>query len=269
MSMKTYPSLNDEWNNLNLTVLENGLFLGDRSWNHPDMVSPFNRLYFIIDGQAYLENEQGRWDFVPGSMYLIPPGSRYSFSCSSVIKKFYIHFNLELLPGVDLFSRLDSFRCLPYPPALLDTILNEAGQESLSGLLHIKSLLWDIIYRFFLETVDETGYLNYFKGFYRQQQVLSYLSAHLSAGLRIQDLAAALDIPAHLLSRSFHQDTGMGLKEYMEHMLLQKARHLLLHTNLPIYEVAEILGFTDPFYFSRFFKKLEKLSPRDYRRQGF
>lgn len=269
MNIKTFSSLNDAWNNLDLTILEHGLFTGDRTWRHPDMVSPFNRLYFIIDGEASFASKQGCWAFQPGYMYLIPAGFCFSYACTSVIRKFYLHFNLELLPGVDLFSPLPTFRSLPCPMDFLNVLLEEAKKESLSGLLSLKALIWDIIRRFFQETVDETDYLHYFQGFYHQQQVLGYLSKHLSANLRISELADALHTAPHLLSRSFRKDTGFGLKEYMEYLLLQKARHMLLHTDLPICKVSELLGFSDPFYFSRFFKKQEGISPREYRREGF
>lgn len=65
------------------------------------------------------------------------------------------------------------------------------------------------------------------RGFYRQRAVLDYLEGHLSAGLRIQELADAMDMPVHQLSRSFQQDTKMGLKEYMSRQLAQRARQML------------------------------------------
>ena len=99
--------------------------------------------------------------------------------------------------------------------------------------------------------------------------VLDYLADNLHAGLRIQDLADALEMPIHQLSRTFQQDTKIGLKDYMASQLAQRARYLLLHTDMPIYEIAESLGFSDPYYFSRFFKKYEELSPREYRKQQF
>lgn len=269
MKMKIYPILNNEWNTLDLKILENGLFWGDTSWNHPNMESPFNRIYFVIDGEAYMENFQGRQNFLPGHMYLIPAGSRYSYACTSVIHKFYLHFNLDLLPGVDLFGRLGTFRQLPYEPELLKDLLDAAQEETISGVLRLKTIVWDVVNRFFQETVKGDEYLESFKGYYRQQEVFQYLSAHLSAGLKIPELAAALNLPAHQLSRSFRQDTGMGLKEYMEQLLQKRARQLLLRTTLPIGEISELLGFSDPFYFSRFFKKFEQLSPREYRKQGF
>ena len=55
----------------------------------------------------------------------------------------------------------------------------------------------------------------------------------------------------------------------MSRQLAQRARQMLGHTDMPVWEVAETLGFTDPYYFSRFFKKYEKLSPREYRKLRF
>ena len=264
-----YPFLTSEWNSLHLEILENALFTGDRSWYYPHIVSPFNRIYFIIDGEAHLENEYGSWELLPGHMYLIPAGSRYTYVCTDIIHKFYVHFSMELFPGTDLFSRFDTFQVLPYSPELLGSILKELEKESIGGLLHLKAIFWQIIYDFFRKGTDGSDYLELFRGFYRQKPVLDYLSSHLCANLRIQDLSTALNTPVHQLSRSFRQDTGQGLKEYMEQMLLQKARHLLLHTTMPVYQISESLGFSDPFYFSRFFKKAEGISPKDYRKQQF
>lgn len=259
-------SLNAEWNNLHLEIYEHALYSGDRSWYYPYTISPFNRIYFMIGGNARLENQQGSFPLVPGHMYLIPCNTCYTYMCTDEIHKFYIHFNLELFPGTDLFSRFDTIKELPYSHTLLETILKEMKKESFLGLLHLKAIFWQIIYDFFLQGTRDSNYMDFFKGFYRQKSTLDYLSAHLNATLRISDLAHALNTPAHQLSRSFRSDTGYSLKKYMEEMLLQKARHLLLHTAMPICQISEHLGFTDPFYFSRFFKKHVQLSPREYRK---
>lgn len=262
-----YPILNTDWNSIHLEILENALFTGDSTWFYPNVISPFNRMYFVIDGEVQLENAHRKWTLHPGHIYLIPATSCYTYSCSRYIHKFYIHFNLELLPGVDLFSPLHHFLDLSCPTDLFDTIFSELKSESLSGLFHLKSILWEIIHTFYVNEIKDTDYLQHFKGFYRQKVLLTYLSAHLHAGLRIQDIAKDLNLPEHQLSRSFRKDTGQGLKEYMEKLLLQKAHHLLLHTHMPVYAISEELGFSDPFYFSRFFKKAENLSPREYRKQ--
>lgn len=267
-TFQTYPFLNTEWDSVKLEIWENALFTGDSSWYYPHMTSPFNRLYFIIEGEIYLENENGRNHLRPGYMYLVPAGSCYTYGCTDNVHKFYVHFNTELLPGIDLFGQADRILELPFQPPLLNKMLTALKKESLSGLLYLKTLFWQIIYDFFeASAADSHQYLRKFRGFYRQEKVLSYISKNLHAGLRIQEMAKSLRTPPHILSRSFRQDTGLGLKEYIEQMLMQKARLLLLYTNIPVNQIAEELGFSDAFYFSRFFKKREQLCPREYRLQ--
>lgn len=264
-----YPLLNTQINTINIEVLENALFTGDQTWHHPNIVSPFNRLFFIIDGNGRLENEADSWPLQPGYMYLIPAGSCYTYTCTDFIHKFYIHFNITLFPGTDLFCHLREFQEMPCPPALMETLQTQAAKESLEGVLCIKAILWKIIFDFFQQGSNIYPDITHFEGFYRQISVLNYIENHLSASLRISDLALTLNVPIHQLSRHFKRDTGYGLKEYIEQMLLQKARHLLLHTSLSIGEIADALGFADAFYFSRFFKKAEHISPREYRKQRF
>jgi len=261
-----YSFFTTEWNSLKLDILDSSLLSADSSWFFPNVISSYNRLYFMLEGDAYLTNEQGRWPLRPGYMYLIPANSCYTYYCDSHIHKFYLHFNLELFPGTDLFSYFDTFHELPLSSELLHTILSEVEKDSFSGLFRLKSILWDIIFRFYLQGTKGTDYIEHFEGYFRQKHVLNYLSEHLDANLLIPKIAEDLNIPVHSLSRTFRKDTGHSLKEYINKMLYQKACNLLLHTDTPIYEIAEALGFSDPYYFSRFFKNKSGISPRSFRK---
>jgi len=259
----------DKWNSLTLEILHDAFLIGDRSWNHTNIKATFNRIYLIIDGEGYIKNENEFVRLQPGYMYLTPVGSCYDYVCTDMIHKFYLHFNLEILPGIDLFRNLHRVLQLPYSQELLTVISEAEKKDSLPKYIHLRALFWPIIYEFFQHGTNETDYMEWYDGFRHQKRVLEYLSKNISASLRIQDISAALCIPSHQLSRSFSRDTGCGLKEYMEQMILRKAHHFLIHTEMTISEISEMLQFTDPFYFSRFFKKYEGVSPREYRRQKF
>ena len=123
----------------------------------------------------------------------------------------------------------------------------------------------ELIAGFLAQAVGEKGYGNDYAGFYRQHAVLNYITARLSAGLRVSQVAQALGIPRHILSRSFRQDTGIGLKDYMEQLLLQEIKKRMLTTKQPLCQIAEELDFCDAYYLSRFFRKYEQISPREYR----
>jgi AraC-like DNA-binding protein len=59
--------------------------------------------------------------------------------------------------------------------------------------------------------------------------------------------------------------TGMSAKESIQNRILLEIKHLLHSTTLPIKEIASQLGFSDPNYFTTFFKRFENRSPGTYR----
>ncbi|MFI3236841.1 MAG: AraC family transcriptional regulator [Lachnospiraceae bacterium] len=260
-----FPSLVQEFNRLNFNILENGLYIGDTNWSFRDIVSSYNRMYFFMEGSAYIENESGRHYLQPGYIYMIPAGTTYNYVCTSKMQKFYLHFELHLLPGVDLFEGITHYLSIPFQASVLDEMLELSSSDSLSDILYLKATLLQFVAKFMSTAYEKEDFSTYFLGYYKQKDVLDYIKSNLSSSLKIQSIAEALDRPYHTLSRNFKQDTGMGIKSYIEKRLLQRAKSLLLSTNLSIAEIANELSFCDAYYFSKFFKKAEAVSPSEYR----
>jgi len=66
------------------------------------------------------------------------------------------------------------------------------------------------------------------------------------------------------LSALFKKSCSIGFTEYITQKKISRAKALLLEQDYKIYEVADRLGFESAFYFSKVFKKVEGVSPRDY-----
>ena len=66
--------------------------------------------------------------------------------------------------------------------------------------------------------------------------------------------------------RQFKAYTGYTPLEYRASKIVENAKSLLSGTDMPITDISEALGFDDPLYFSRVFKKSVGVSPRDYRK---
>ena len=79
------------------------------------------------------------------------------------------------------------------------------------------------------------------------------------------DIAQELFISRSQLHRKIKALTGMSLTAYGNHVRIEKAKHLLNTTNMNVSEIAYEVGFEDPSYFSKTFKKLESVSPKSYR----
>ncbi|MFR0942762.1 MAG: response regulator [Butyricicoccus sp.] len=95
--------------------------------------------------------------------------------------------------------------------------------------------------------------------------VQAYISAHYGEQLSLDQLAQQFYLSSSYLSRLFKRETGTTLTTYLQNVRIEAAKNLLRTTALKSYEVAERVGINDPVYFSRIFKKITGLKPKDYR----
>lgn len=91
---------------------------------------------------------------------------------------------------------------------------------------------------------------------------------HLDVKFQINDFAEIMNLTPKHLSTIIKSVTGQSPKAFFNNLLIIKAKNLLRHTDLSISEVAYMLGFEDPSYFSKFFKKATRRQPRAFRQQG-
>lgn len=96
--------------------------------------------------------------------------------------------------------------------------------------------------------------------------VMAYLKEHLTdPELRVEDLSRLADISDAYLRRIFKKQYGISPSGYVTRERIRLAKDFLLRIdNIRITEVAEKVGYHDPLYFSRLFKKQTGLSPTEY-----
>lgn len=101
-----------------------------------------------------------------------------------------------------------------------------------------------------------------------KRQVISniqeYIQSNLKKKLTLNSVAAAFNFSPNYLSQLFAKYTGESFVEYITGVRIAAAKELLNQGEIRIYEVAEQLGFESAFYFSKVFKKVEGISPREY-----
>ncbi|MGV9993893.1 AraC family transcriptional regulator [Streptomyces sp. NPDC003374] len=84
--------------------------------------------------------------------------------------------------------------------------------------------------------------------------------------LSLRDVAAAVSVsPGHLTS-TVRRRTGRTVQEWITERRMVQARRLLTATDLPIGEIGRRVGFPDPGYFARTFRKVHGVSPARWRR---
>jgi two-component system response regulator YesN len=98
-------------------------------------------------------------------------------------------------------------------------------------------------------------------------RVEKYIGENLGKRLSLPDVAAEFNLSPNYLSRLFTRYAGESFVEYITAAKIAAARTMLLKGEAPVYEIAEKLGYESAFYFSKVFKKIEGISPREFLRR--
>lgn len=97
------------------------------------------------------------------------------------------------------------------------------------------------------------------------KETIIYMQNNLNEKITVADMANKTGISISHFSSLFKKSTGMPPLDYFIHLKLQKACVLLYSSETKIKDIGMIIGYEDPFHFSRIFKKNMRVSPYQYR----
>lgn len=92
-----------------------------------------------------------------------------------------------------------------------------------------------------------------------------YILTHYSDPLTLENVAQTAHISPYYFSKLFKQNTGSNFVEYLTGIRIEKAKELLTSQELSIKDICFAVGYKDPGYFCRIFKKITGRTPKEYR----
>ncbi len=95
-----------------------------------------------------------------------------------------------------------------------------------------------------------------------------YIEARSAEKFSLQEMAGALFVNGSYLLRVFKQHTGMTPLGYHHQVRCEKAKALLIQTDMSISEIGEAVGFVSSAHFSHIFRKYAGCTPSEYRASG-
>ncbi|RIX53130.1 response regulator [Paenibacillus nanensis] len=100
-------------------------------------------------------------------------------------------------------------------------------------------------------------------------QVRAILESEYRSCLDMEALAGHVGMSANYLSRLFKHATGETITDYLIAVRIHKAKQFLVdHPHMKNYEIAQLVGYSDPVYFNKLFKKTVGVTPKEFRSQG-
>jgi AraC family transcriptional regulator len=247
-------------------------FIGnaDRSWADEGFhVHPSLEITILLEGSGAVEWLQGRSDLETGHIIIVPPDLPHRFegmgrnrfgliqleNCPPAVVELLNRFRINGEPRIFRLSRLDKERFEALFREWLRLFSTPLKETACAYRAWIEVLL------LFLLEHSQTG-----------QQPISiakaadFIRENLDKGLQISDLAQLAGMAESGFRRLFEQVYHMSPKRYQQQCRMAEAKWLLNSSDKELNEIARQIGFERLHSFSQWFRKLEGMSPSQWRK---
>jgi len=235
-----------------------------------------HELIFVCEGKGTIVIGENRYPMKKGMLFYIPPGVQQTIEPRDQNPEHYmtVHFSgSRMVLGPDgKWIYLENIQNLHQPSAqkitdytpleelfekLVDT-WNDKGPsyEFISGTLLRQLFIW-------VSQNNKRQSINYAVSL-KIDQIIEYMRQNISSKVTLEELSGIAKLSIFYLSRTFKEATGYPIITYFNKMKIEKAKELLIEGNKKVKEVAYELGYSNEFYFSRMFKRVEGLSPKEF-----
>lgn len=97
------------------------------------------------------------------------------------------------------------------------------------------------------------------------EKAISYIQNHYQHDISIDEVCEFIGLSVSHFCALFKQVTGSTFLEYVTRCRIEKAKYLLIHTEVKVYQLAPLVGYQDSKYFTQVFKKMTGMTPSEYR----
>jgi AraC-like DNA-binding protein len=249
---------------LDCFILESGIMGADEDLSIQHPKPTFNRIFLILQGTMTLIISGQTIKLNSKNLYLLPVYHPFHVTYHAGCKFLYFHFNIQDITGLDIFREIDDIKQQKDSNYLYHEISSQYFEETLLAKVRWQSALFQSICSFL--TPQILSQWKMYSESRKYRDLLNYIQKNCHPHLTVTQLSNRMNISRSALSKGFCRQMGFPIKQYIQHLLMQKACRLLIDSNDSILEIAYKLGYNDPYYFYRVFKKHMLETPLQYRK---
>ena len=248
----------------------------DSDWHSTLHTHPFTELFYVVDGKGEFNIQGQRFPVKANDFVIINPQVEHTELSSPDEPLEYIVLGIKGLSFSNLtpvsegghpfsfFNLRDEQKdILRY----LNAMVQEATSQQMSYELVCHNLLEILLIKILRHQHFDLEVGKQSKATKDISFIKHYLETYYHESIQLEDLASMTHLSRFYISHSFKKEIGMSPMEYLIDIRIKESKILLRTTNYSISQVADIVGFTTPTYFSKQFRKSTGISPTDYREQ--
>lgn len=251
-------------NEISLYISQSGYAKMSKPWTWETINPPFSRLYYMADGEATIIVDGKTTVLQKGYVYLLPTGVSLKNISKQRMEQLFFHVNMFDFAGFDILSTCKF--CEGIPVDYIDELIDLYKSNDIIDMLHLKQMITYDCIKFIRKSECMISNKHYSENVRR---AIDYIKQNLSASLSVKEICTQLLIPKSSLNQCFKKELGKSVGEYIDNMVLEKSKTMLITDSASICEISDALGFCDQFYFSRKFKEKYGETPSTYRKNNF
>lgn len=261
--------------------------------NQQQVIKPhihsFYQLIWFKKGKGKHFVDFNSYDVFGNSMFFIAPNQVHYFDKNTGYEGVLIHFNEDFLihneSERDFFLKSNIFNTPYQSPScpiltdindILDTYILQMIEELESGENFGKELILQNCLKSFLIQIQRSRnkiqHSTYFLSSLMDEKriqlakFIKLIDEYYKKGYSIPEYAQLLHISSRSLSNLTQKQLNKTPFQMIQERIVLEAQRLLLYSELNINQIGYHLGFDDPSYFVKYFKKYTKISPTEFRR---
>lgn len=129
-----------------------------------------------------------------------------------------------------------------------------------------KNTLYQICKDFIQETITKIAYGRQNKVNAIIEKANQYIEANYHKELSLEEVAREVNLSPYYFSRFYKEESGINFSDKIVHVRIEKAKELLRREDLTIKDVCYMVGYMEPNYFSKTFKKITGITASEYKR---
>lgn len=261
-------------------------------------------LYFVTAGELPLKLNGEDIVLSKGDICLFDKGDVQQPTVPTDCEYFYVHFECAIrakeLSPEDIFDAINSknkafssaelldYTRYDHMIAILPQRIKLQSDETLEYLTNefkkVKLHVWNMsieqrielcqsiallfvkIERLYVDSYLSAKSDGHFQGIAKIKQIADFVDRNYNKSFSSTDIEREFSLSYDHVNRLFKQRMGMGIIAYRNRLRIEKAKILLLTTEMSMEAISDEIGFYDKYYFSKFFKKTVGVSPTHFKR---
>lgn len=230
--------------------------------------------FAVLDGSGMLDYDGQEYALRAGDCVFLNCRKPYAHRCSASLWTLqWVHFYGYNMNGIyDKYAERGGSPCFtPQDFAafrrLMDELYAIAGSASYLRDMQIYGRLTDLLLLLMGESWNPERAVHRSPKQQNLQEVKEYLDHHYAERITLDALAERFYINKYYLTRIFKEQFGMTLNSYLLQVRITNAKKLLRFTDQSIEKISSQCGMADANYFARMFKRVEGLTPGEFRKK--